>query len=1213
MNRRRAISLIVILSLILSGILFINYNMKRPTKLNKIIANKYGAPANSAFDDQNFYNCIVDEYNSSSSKKISYTTNMSDSQLKSIEMLDCYLKNIKSAKGIEKLTNLTRLYVERNQLTNIDVSKNLNLDELHVSWNQLTDIDVSKNLKLTRLDVMDNQLTNIDVSKNTNLKTLHLGDNQLTNIDVSKNVELTDLDVSQNQLTNLDISKNTYLHNLYVGYNQLTSLDVSNKAYLEILDIRNNQLTDLDIHKSIDLTTLFARSNQLTNLDISKNTNLKTLHLGSNQLTNIDVSKNVNLDDLDVSWNQLTNLDISKNTNLTILDVGYNQLTNIDVSKNVKLENLNVFDNQLTNVEVSKNVKLTDLDVGWNQLTDIDVSKNVNLEKLDVGYNQLTNVEVSKNVKLTDLEVYKNQLTNLDISKNTNLKTLHLGDNQLTSLDVSDKAYLTDLEVHKNQLTNIDVSKNVNLEKLDVSWNQLTDIDVSKNVNLEKLDVSWNQLTNIDVSKNVNLDDLDVYDNQLTNIDLSKNVNLINLDVGHNQLTNLDLSYNSKLESIDVGYNQLTNLVLKNIKKLSPTTLTNNVNQSPNLKNLTLGNNDKLTNVSISNSNLENIDLGEQQNLKTVIINKNPKLSKIGIGNAKSITRLILNNNALIKEGLTGLNKLSNLYELNLNNNNIKTINITGLTNLITFEISNQRDNDGNKVLTSVVLPNDNAVEKKNKLENLNVSNNNLPKINLSKSTSLKKVSLGDNPYNLGMLTTVVGNSINVSTFIDTDVIKLNNNMTKKFKAAYVNDVLQNVDANNNITIPKVGTYNYKIEVIVSLNGEEETITGTYTINAKDITLLSEKYKVNNEKGYIYTKLDTNSNTILSNLKVDGEEGTIEIKDNKVLIKNSNKVVREYKILNITKTDYDLSKEYIYTKITDFDISKITTNCELININNTLEIGYDGEIFNTYKIVNIKSDYKIYGKWIYIVGDFDINKIATINATLTDNNGVLEVRYNDEVIDSLTELKIDFGSLKVNKDKIVLGDIKEYTEFMKNIKTDNLEVKLYKGTTLITSGNIENGMILKIISSEYGEIMTYTITNEYIDVSNLEIDEKNYIKKYNIGTTYKEILNNIETSGSVKFIDNTGKELENNDIIRTGSKVVIELSTETKEYTIVVYGDVNGDGKITMSDLVKSANYLIDEKIINEDCYKEAIDVTKDGNVRMSDIIKLSNILIGGN
>ena len=59
MNRKRAITLIIILSLILSGILFINYNMIRPTKLNKIIASKYNAPANSTFDDQNFYNCVV--------------------------------------------------------------------------------------------------------------------------------------------------------------------------------------------------------------------------------------------------------------------------------------------------------------------------------------------------------------------------------------------------------------------------------------------------------------------------------------------------------------------------------------------------------------------------------------------------------------------------------------------------------------------------------------------------------------------------------------------------------------------------------------------------------------------------------------------------------------------------------------------------------------------------------------------------------------------------------------------------------------------------------------------------------------------------------------------------------------------------------------------------------------------------------------------------
>ena len=120
MSRKRAVTLIIILSLILSGILFINYNMTRPTKLNKIIASKYNAPANSAFTDQNFYNCVIDRYNYSNDTLLSYTTNMSDEQLESINILHCENRKIKSIKGIEKLTNLTELSVSSNQLTSLD-------------------------------------------------------------------------------------------------------------------------------------------------------------------------------------------------------------------------------------------------------------------------------------------------------------------------------------------------------------------------------------------------------------------------------------------------------------------------------------------------------------------------------------------------------------------------------------------------------------------------------------------------------------------------------------------------------------------------------------------------------------------------------------------------------------------------------------------------------------------------------------------------------------------------------------------------------------------------------------------------------------------------------------------------------------------------------------------------------------------------------------
>ena len=1079
MSRKRAVTLIIMLSLILSGLLFINYNMTRPTKLNKIIASKYNAPANSAFTDQNFYNCVVDEYNSNDSKKISYTTNMSDTQLKSINTLSCNPENIKSVKGIEKLTNLTDLSVSSNQLTSLDVSNNVNLTELDASYNQLTNLDVSENVKLEKLYVSSNQLTSLDVSKNINLTELMVHDNQLTSLDVSKNTNLTELRVYDNQLTSLDVNKNTNLTYLDVHNNQLTSLKMPSES--------GNKLEEI-----------YSYSNQLTSLDVSKNTNLTYLNVYKNQLTSLELPK----------------------------------------------EN----DNKLKKLHANK-----------NQLTSLDVSKNTNLTDLDVHNNQLTSLDVSKNTNLTELRVYDNQLTSLDVGKNSNLTILHASSNQLTSLKMPSES-------------------GSKLEKIYASSNQLTFLDVSKNTNLKELGVSSNQITDLDVSNNINLIELDVSGNRLSSLILGSKIKPLD-----------------KLTSIKATYNLLETINLEGLPNLEELYISSNpineINTSNNPKLKTLENEPMPINKNFDDANFYKSIINEFniENKTTLTTNDNLTDEQL-----KMIKRLSVRNNVYSAKGIE---KLTNLTYLYVSGNKLTSLDVSKNTNLTELDASYNQ-------LTSL------DVSKNTNLTYLNVYGNQLTSLDLSKNLNLRELYIHDNPFNLGT-TTIYKNTFDLNEAIENGNLKTNNDTTKTFKYAIING---KKITSNNIEFDKTGTYKLRIYFDVKANNSDvETIYGDYTINAILYKLLSDKYKINNEKGYIYTGQDTDSNTILSNLKVDGEEATLEIKDNKVLIKNNNEVIREYKILNITKTDYDLSKEYIYTKITDFDISKITTNCELTNVNNTLEIGYDGEVFNKYNIVSIKSDYKIYGKWIYIVGELDINKIITINAKITENNGVLEVKYNNEVIDSLTKLKIDFGSLKVNKDKIVLGEIKEYTEFMKNIKSDNLEVKLYKGTALITKCNIEEGMTLKVISSEYGEIMTYTITKEYVDVSKLEIDEKNYIKKYNVGTTYEEILDNIDTSGNVKFVDNSGKELENSDIIRTGSKVVIELSTETKEYTIVVYGDINGDGKITMSDLVKSANYLIDETIISEDCYKEAIDVTKDGNIRMSDIIKLSNILIGGN
>ena len=59
--------------------IFINQAFFKPTEINSFIATKiYSSPANKAFTDDNFYKCVIDEYNKDHSTKLPYTTNLSD-------------------------------------------------------------------------------------------------------------------------------------------------------------------------------------------------------------------------------------------------------------------------------------------------------------------------------------------------------------------------------------------------------------------------------------------------------------------------------------------------------------------------------------------------------------------------------------------------------------------------------------------------------------------------------------------------------------------------------------------------------------------------------------------------------------------------------------------------------------------------------------------------------------------------------------------------------------------------------------------------------------------------------------------------------------------------------------------------------------------------------------------------------------------------------
>ena len=116
--------------------------------------------------------------------------------------------------------NVSYMYYNGGEITDIDVSGNTALKELYCSYNSfLSNLDVSKNTALTKLCCYNNGITSLDVTKNTKLRELFCYGNGIANLDVSKCSELEILECSKNAITELDVSNNKKLKILSIGDN----------------------------------------------------------------------------------------------------------------------------------------------------------------------------------------------------------------------------------------------------------------------------------------------------------------------------------------------------------------------------------------------------------------------------------------------------------------------------------------------------------------------------------------------------------------------------------------------------------------------------------------------------------------------------------------------------------------------------------------------------------------------------------------------------------------------------------------------------------------------------------------------------------------------------------------------------------------------------------------------------------------------------------
>ena len=176
---------------------------------------------------------------------------------------------------------------------------------------------------------------------------------------------------------------------------------------------------------------------------------------------------------------------------------------------------------------------------------------------------------------------------------------------------------------------------------------------------------------------------------------------------------------------------------------------------------------------------------------------------------------------------------------------------------------------------------------------------------------------------------------------------------------------------------------------------------------------------------------------------------------------------------------------------------------------------------------------------------------------------------------------------------------------------------------------VGNNAIKINCKSQSGDTRTYTINiNRQASAANNTNNNNNIINssvsisssKYKIDTYVTGVEPNVSSdvikknisvsAGSIKILNSSG--VENNGIVGTGNKIAVydPNGNLVKTVDIVIFGDVNGDGKVTIKDIMLTNRNILKKISLNGE-YLKAADVNKDGKVTIKDIMLINNSILG--
>ncbi len=267
-------------------------------------------------------------------------------------------------------------------------------------------------------------------------------------------------------------------------------------------------------------------------------------------------------------------------------------------------------------------------------------------------------------------------------------------------------------------------------------------------------------------------------------------------------------------------------------------------------------------------------------------------------------------------------------------------------------------------------------------------------------------------------------------------------------------------------------------------------------------------------------------------------------------------------------------------------------------------------IYSSYKNINILDS-----SFVFYIPYFNNMPDTTTLPTLGNPNNWLKNLQVDSI--SVNNFKgettsyivtVPYNTTSVN----VTASAVNSSSAIEGIGTVKLESEETTATIKVTAGNkTTKSYTIKIKKDAVPIDVVFPAISEIINKTNVKTKDSN-MSGILIGTTATKLIDSIKAaseSANVTIMDKQNK-IKTGSMLATSDKVTIVSGTETLTYTVIIYGDTNGDGNISAIDLLQIQKDILGYTKLSG-IYKDAADTNKDGKISAVDLLQVQKSILG--